>query len=141
MSTPQTPQPEQQQVAPGAPAAAPFEYAAASQAAAEAPKKGMGKKILGIVAVVVIGVAVKFGIGAVFGDDPVRAKAGDCAVVSGTDSKPEFKVVGCDDASANATVSRVVENSFDLDACGDGVAAIAQQKGSEKFVLCLTLKQ
>ncbi|WP_033217757.1 LppU/SCO3897 family protein [Kitasatospora phosalacinea] len=140
MSTPQTPQHEQQ-VAPGAPATAPFEYAAAAQTAAEAPKKGRAKKIIGFVAVVVVIAAVKFGIGEFFGDDPVRAKAGDCAVVSGTDSKPEFKVVGCDDASANATVSRVIENSFDLDACGDGVSAIAQQKGSEKFVLCLDLKR
>ncbi|GLW68577.1 hypothetical protein Kpho02_08760 [Kitasatospora phosalacinea] len=135
MSTPQTPQPESP-AAPAAPAA-PFEYAAA-QAAAAPKKGGKGKKVLAAVGTIALIVAVKVGVGSLFSDDPVRAKVGDCAVVAGTDKDPDFKVVGCDDAKANTKVSKVIDNSFDVNACGDDFVAIAQQKGTEKFVLCLT---
>ncbi|MCZ7461669.1 LppU/SCO3897 family protein [Streptomyces sp. WMMC940] len=106
-------------------------------APAPAPaKKSKVKKFLGVVALIVVAVVVKLGIGYVF-DAPVRAETGDCVKVTGEENNPEVETKGCDDKEANYKVVKVVENSFDVNACTVGEAALAQKWDADKFVLCL----
>ncbi|RKE20183.1 hypothetical protein [Streptomyces sp. TLI_171] len=140
MTTPQAPQDPTTQP----PAGVPFEYAQAQQAAAAAPKRGLGKKVLSVLGVVAVGLvilAVKLGIGYAMSDKPVHAKVGECVSVTGSDNDPKVETVGCGDAKATHEVSKIVDNSFDTNACGDEFDALAQQLGSDKFVLCLTPKK
>ncbi|MFB9364906.1 LppU/SCO3897 family protein [Kitasatospora sp. NPDC001664] len=143
MSTPQNPQ--GQPVPPsenGAPA--PFAYDAAIQAEAAKPKKSMGKKLLsllGILLVIVIVAVIKVAVRDAFTDGPVRAKVGDCVTVTGSENNPEVETVGCGESKATHTVSKVIDNTFDGNQCGDEFDALSQQLGSEKFVLCLTPKK
>ncbi|MDI9884894.1 hypothetical protein QMZ92_10945 [Streptomyces sp. HNM0645] len=121
---PQEPQfPEGQPIPGAAPAPAPA-------------KKSKVKKFLGVVALIVVAVVVKFGIGYLF-NAPVRAEAGDCVKVTGEENNPEVETKGCDDKDANYKVVKVVENSFDVNACTVGEAALAQKWDADKFVLCL----
>ncbi|MFF9865065.1 hypothetical protein ACIRD2_15225 [Streptomyces sp. NPDC093595] len=103
-----------------------------------APRKaGWGKKILRIVALIVVAVAVKLGISYFF-NSPVHAAAGDCVQVTGSDTDPKVETKECGDKDANYKVVKVVDNTFDVNACGTtGEAALAQQWDQEKFVLCL----
>lgn len=140
MTTPQAPQ---DPMTPP-PAGVPFQYAQAQQAAAAAPKRGAGKKLLSILGVVVVGIlvlGVKFGIGYLISDKPVHAKVGQCVSVTGSDNDPKVDTVDCGDSKATHEVSKVVDNTFDTNACGDEFDALAQQLGSDKFVLCLTPKK
>lgn len=121
-AAPQDPQFPQGQPVPGA-------------APAPAPKSKL-KKFLGVVVLIVVAVVVKLGIGYVF-DSPVRAEAGDCVRVTGEENNPEVETKKCDDKDANYKVVKVVENTFDVDACTVGEAALAQQWDADKFVLCL----
>lgn len=108
-------------------------------APAEPAKKkgGMGKKVLRIVALIVVAIMVKLGISYFF-NSPVHAEAGDCVSVTGSDTDPKVKTKECGDKDANYKVVKVVENTFDTNACGaTGEAALAQQWDQEKFVLCL----
>ncbi|MFF8845404.1 hypothetical protein ACF08N_22220 [Streptomyces sp. NPDC015127] len=106
-------------------------------AAPQPAKKSLARKFLGIVGLIVVALAVKFGIGYVFGDAPVRAEAGDCVKVTGPDDAPEVETKECGDKDANYKVVKVIENSFDVNACTVGEAALAQQWDADKFVLCL----
>ncbi|MEV7185911.1 hypothetical protein [Kitasatospora sp. NPDC093102] len=140
MTTPQSPQAPS---SPEAVAATPFPYAEAVQATAPAPKKSKRKKMLSvlgtlvlIVVVAIVKVAVKDAM-----NGPVRAKVGDCVQVTGSGDHPSVDTVGCDNSKATHTVSKVVEDTFDVNACGDGFDALAQQMDNEKFVLCLTPKK
>ena len=101
------------------------------------PKKSALKKILGVVAMIVVAVVVKLGIGYAFGDSPVRAEVGDCVQVTGAENNPEVETKGCGDADANYKVVKVVKDTFDTNACTVGEAALAQEWDAEKFVLCL----
>ncbi|MFF3324996.1 hypothetical protein [Streptomyces sp. NPDC002889] len=94
------------------------------------------KKFLGVVALIVVAVVVKLGVGYVF-DSPVRAEAGDCVKVTGPDNAPDVETKKCDDKEANYKVVKVVENTFDVNSCTVGEAALAQEWDAEKFVLCL----
>ncbi|KOU57311.1 hypothetical protein ACFWHQ_18990 [Streptomyces sp. NPDC060334] len=126
MSTPPSPQGEHTAPpAPGTPAPE-----------AAKPKGSKAKKFLRFVALVVVALVVKFGISYFF-NSPVRAEAGDCVKVTGSENSPEVETKGCDDKDANYKVLKVVENTFDTSACTVGEAALAQQWEQEKFVLCL----
>ncbi|WP_330296735.1 LppU/SCO3897 family protein [Streptomyces sp. NBC_00503] len=115
----------------------PVSPAAPFEAAAPAKKGGKGKKILRVVALIVVAGLVKFGISYFF-FGPVQAKAGDCVSVTGSDTNPKVSTKDCGDKDANFKVVKVIDNTFDLNACGGtGEAALAQQWKSEEFVLCL----
>ncbi|MFD7447170.1 hypothetical protein [Streptomyces sp. NPDC059909] len=133
MTTPPAPQtPGPQQVPPpadgfGAPVAPP----------APKPKAGKGKKVLRVVALIVAAVVVKFGISYFF-NSPVHAEAGECVQVTGSDTDPKVSTKECGDKDANFEVVKVIDDTFDVNACGkNGEAALAQQWDQEKFVLCL----
>ncbi|MFF8534066.1 hypothetical protein ACN6K9_003307 [Streptomyces sp. SAS_267] len=100
-------------------------------------KESKLKKVLGVVVLIVIAVVVKLGIGYVFDDSPVRAEVGDCVKVTGSENNPDVETKGCDDKDANYKVLKVVENTFDVNACKVGEAALAQEWDADKFVLCL----
>ncbi|MCX5391155.1 hypothetical protein ABZY68_04890 [Streptomyces sp. NPDC006482] len=123
MTTPSAPlTPEQQPVAP------------------EAPSKG--KKILkkvGAVLVAIVAVlAWKLGVPYLTGEAPVHAKAGECVTVTGPENDPKVDTVDCAAGKADTfKVAKVIDNTFDLDKCGEEFAALAQQLESDKFVLCL----
>ncbi|MFF3415447.1 hypothetical protein ACFYW9_12205 [Streptomyces sp. NPDC002698] len=126
-AAPQDPQPSPfpEQPVPGAAPAAP------------APaRESKLKKVLGVVVLIVVAVVVKLGIGYVF-DSPVRAEVGDCVKVTGAENDPDVETKSCDDKDANYKVLKVVENTFDTNACTVGEAALAQQWDADKFVLCL----
>ncbi|WP_405012437.1 hypothetical protein [Kitasatospora sp. NBC_01539] len=134
-------QPAPGQPAPGyaSPGQLPGGYAQAVPPAA--PKKGKAKKIIAGVITFVVIIGVKVAVGDLLSDDPVHAKPGQCVKVSGSDNNPDVKTLDCGDAAANYKVLSVVDNSFDPQACEsvEGyTAGLAQQLGSEKFVLCLT---
>ncbi|MFD8479135.1 hypothetical protein [Kitasatospora sp. NPDC059673] len=143
MATPQPPQTPQPPVAPGAGESASFQYGQAAPAPV-APKRGMGKKLLsavGILVVIVVVAIVKVGLRDMLSDKPVHAKVGECVSVTGSDNDPKVDTVGCGDSKATHTVEKVIDNSFDTHACGPEFDALGQQLGSDKFVLCLTPKK
>jgi hypothetical protein len=87
----------------------------AAQPEQPAPKKkGLPKWLTGIIAAVVVaGGVLAFNY---FTNDVAQAKAGDCAKVSGTETKPEYSAVACDSADANAVVGKAMSNTSE--ACG-----------------------
>ncbi|MGW8765372.1 LppU/SCO3897 family protein [Streptomyces sp. NPDC055815] len=109
------------------------------QPAAPAKKGGkLLKKVGGIVVAIVVAVAVKLGLPHLTGDAPVHAEAGECVTVTGPDNDPKVDTVDCSSGKADLfKVVKVVDNTFDLNKCGDELSALAQQLGSDKFVLCL----
>ncbi|MER5207816.1 hypothetical protein [Streptomyces sp. NPDC002825] len=115
---------------------APF---APEQPAAPAKKGGaLLKKVGGIVVAIVVAVAVKLGLPHLTGDAPVHAEAGECVTVTGPDNDPKVDTVDCSSGKADLfKVVKVIDNTFDLNKCGDELSALAQQLGSDKFVLCL----
>ncbi|MFE9215470.1 LppU/SCO3897 family protein [Streptomyces lavendulae] len=140
MTTPQNPQ---AQPSSEAFAATPFPYGEAIQEAAAAPKKSKRKKVLsllGTLALIIVLAIVKVAIGEAI-NGPVHAKVGDCVTVTGSANNPSVDTVGCGDGKATHTVSKVVDDTFDINVCGDGFDALAQQLDNEKFVLCLTPKK
>ncbi|MFJ3925291.1 hypothetical protein [Streptomyces sp. NPDC090022] len=126
MSTP--PSPQDENATPQAPVTPAPE--------APKPKGGKARKALSVLALIVAAVVVKVGVSYFF-NAPVRAEAGDCVKVTGSDTNPDVETKGCDDKDANYKVLKVVENTFDTNACTVGEAALAQQWEQEKFVLCL----
>ncbi|MET9899125.1 hypothetical protein [Streptomyces sp. NPDC006446] len=124
---------------PQSPQGGPIPEAAPAPATAPAPapaKKSKLKKFLTVVVMIVVAVAVKLGIGYVF-NSPVRADVGDCVKVTGSENNPDVETKGCDDADANYKVVKVVKDTFDVNACTVGEAALAQEWDADKFVLCL----
>ncbi|MFF0479320.1 hypothetical protein [Streptomyces sp. NPDC004284] len=99
----------------------------------------MLKKVGGVVVAIIVAVAVKLGIPYLTGDAPVHAKAGDCVTVSGPENDPKVDSVDCSSGKADLyKVVKVVDNTFDLDKCGEvGEVGLAQQWDADKFVLCL----
>ncbi|WP_405854121.1 hypothetical protein OG361_16030 [Streptomyces sp. NBC_00090] len=130
MTTPSAPlTPEQQPAAPAAPEAP------------AAPSKG--KKILrkvgGVLVAIVAVLAWKFGVPYLTGEAPVHAEAGECVTVTGPDNDPKVDTVDCASGKADLfKVEKVIDNTFDVNKCGEEFAALAQQLKSDKFVLCLT---
>ncbi|MFI0960473.1 hypothetical protein ACH4S8_03465 [Streptomyces sp. NPDC021080] len=104
---------------------------------ASAPaKESKLRKVLGVVVLIVVAVVVKLGIGYLF-NSPVHAEVGDCVRVTGSENNPDVETKGCDDKDANYKVLKVVENTFDINSCTVGEAALAQEWDNDKFVLCL----
>ncbi|MFD0150173.1 LppU/SCO3897 family protein [Streptomyces sp. NPDC055721] len=129
MTTPSAPHtPEQQPAAFGAPEAP------------QAPSKGKQilKKVGGVLVAIVAVLAWKFGVPYLTGEAPVHAEAGECVTVTGPDNDPKVDTVDCSAGKADTfKVTKVVEDTFDVNACGKDVTALAQQLESLKFVLCL----
>ncbi|MFF5639679.1 hypothetical protein [Streptomyces sp. NPDC012825] len=126
MTTPPAPFTPEQQPAPG-------------QQPAPA-KKGSAilKKIGGVVVAIIVAVAVKLGLPHLTGDAPVHAEAGECVTVTGPENDPKIDTVDCSSGKSDLfKVVKVNDNTFDLNSCGEGRAALAQQLDSDKFVLCL----
>ncbi|MFF5976533.1 hypothetical protein ACFY7C_34020 [Streptomyces sp. NPDC012769] len=126
-----TPQPSDPFAAtPGAPEQAP---------APEKKKGGLLKKIGGFVVLVIVAVAVKLGLPHLTGDAPVHAKVGECVTVTGPDDAPKVDTQDCSSGKADLfKVAQVHEGTFDLNKCDQNkYSALAQQLGSDKFVLCL----
>lgn len=82
-----------------------------------APKKKPNVVVRILTAVVGIAVAalVVYGIN-YFTSDAAQTKAGDCASLTGTTTKPEFKTVACGAAEANYTVAKVLGGT--KESCG-----------------------
>ncbi|MER7949014.1 hypothetical protein ABTY59_16660 [Streptomyces sp. NPDC096079] len=96
------------------------------------------KKVGGVVVAIVVAVAVKLGLPYLTGDAPVHAKAGECVTVSGPDNDPKVDTVDCSSGKADLfKVVKVIDDTFDVNKCGEQLSALAQQLDSDKFVLCL----
>jgi hypothetical protein len=104
--------------------------------AAAPPKKDKLKKFLGVAVMIIVVLAVKLSIGYVF-NSPVHTDVGDCVKVTGSENNPDVETKGCDDKGANYKVVKVVDDTFDINACTVGEAALAQEWDADKFVLCL----
>ncbi|MEV4631563.1 hypothetical protein AB0J90_35370 [Micromonospora sp. NPDC049523] len=125
-------------------------------------KKGPIKKIVSVLAVIVVAVAVKFGAGAVLGgeDKAAEAKVGDCLaslpeVAEGEEkSAPNAKVVECTSTEAAYNVVGRVENQTQEQASNttecDQYAAEGEEyytyysipaTGGTGYVLCLKPKK
>ncbi|MFB7866278.1 hypothetical protein [Streptomyces sp. NPDC056069] len=124
-----TPPPSDPFAAQGAPAPAP----------APQKKGGVLKKIGGFVVLVIVAVAVKVGLPHLTGDAPVHAKVGECVTVSGAENDPKVDTKDCTSGVKDLfKVAAVHEDTFDLNKCDETkYSALAQQLGSDKFVLCL----
>ncbi|MBC6446940.1 LppU/SCO3897 family protein [Actinokineospora xionganensis] len=92
---------------------APAPYVPAEEPAPK--KKSIGVKILSYIvgAIVVAGLVYGFNY---FSSDAAQAKAGECASVTGTTAKPDFKVVDCGAAEANYTIGKVLGSTSEK--CG-----------------------
>jgi hypothetical protein len=81
----------------------------------EPKKKSVVVRILTAVVGIVVAGLVVYGIN-YFTSDVAQSKAGDCASLTGTTTKPEFKTVDCGAAEANYTVARVLGSTSE--SCG-----------------------
>jgi hypothetical protein len=80
-----------------------------TQQPAPKKKKGLPKWLTGIIAAVVVaGGVLAYNY---FTNDVAQAKAGDCAKVTGTESKPEYAAVACDAADVNVTVAKALSST------------------------------
>jgi hypothetical protein len=99
------------------------------------PKRGKGlpRWVIALIAIVVLGAggyAFNY-----FTSDVAQAKAGDCAKVSGTKSKPDYTAVPCDSADANYIVGKSLSSSG---TCGGDYDEYIQTGGRGPSVkLCL----
>jgi hypothetical protein len=109
-SAPQYPNGPQYQGAPQ------YQNAPQPQQIPPAPKKkGIVARILtAIIGIVVAGVVI-YGIN-YFTSDAAQSKAGDCASLTGTTTKPDFKTVDCGAAEANYTIGKVLGSTSE--SCG-----------------------
>ncbi|MEU5219109.1 hypothetical protein AB0G79_23330 [Streptomyces sp. NPDC020807] len=106
--------------------------------AAPSKKSAILKKVGGVLVAIVAVLAWKFGVPYLTGEAPVHAEAGECVTVTGPDNDPDVATVDCGAGKADTfKVVKVIEDTFDLNKCGDDVSALAQQLESMKFVLCL----
>ncbi|MFF8608775.1 hypothetical protein ACF06X_22850 [Streptomyces sp. NPDC015346] len=132
MTTPTPVTPEQPAV--------PGEPIAPAEPTAPAKKKGKVLKTLGsIVVAIAVVLFWKLGLPHIMGTAPVHAKAGECVTVTGPDNDPKVDSKPCGEKAADLyKVVKVIDNTFDVDKCGDvSEVALAQQLESDKFVLCL----
>ncbi|MER7458313.1 hypothetical protein [Micromonospora sp. NPDC126480] len=147
------PAPDAPQAQPGVPAPPP---------APEPAKKSGGKKVLGIVGAIVVGlviVGLKFGVGSLLNqDETAEAKAGDCIAelpkVTGTEAKKVdgAKVVECTSTDAAYEVVGRVDGQTEAQAregaaCDqfftegqEGWVFSSIEPGKTGYLLCLTKK-
>ncbi|MFI9815214.1 LppU/SCO3897 family protein [Saccharothrix variisporea] len=74
---------------------------------AQKKKPSVVVRILTSIAGLVVAALVIYGFN-YFTSDAAQTKAGDCASVTGTQSKPDYKTVACGAAEANYTVGKVL---------------------------------
>lgn len=85
-----------------------FQNAPQAEQIPPAPKKkSVFVRILAAIAGLVVAGVVIYGFNYLT-SDAAQSKAGDCASLTGTTTKPEFKTVDCGSAEANYTVGRVL---------------------------------
>ncbi|MGW2930939.1 LppU/SCO3897 family protein [Streptomyces sp. NPDC001156] len=108
------------------------------------PSKRGGKKalrIVGIIAVIVIGAAVKFGIGFWFSEtDAETTSVGSCMHNDGTDNNADLKEVDCSSSDAQYKVVQKFDGSSDENKCQnvkDASISYIQSGGGHDVVLCL----
>lgn len=85
-----------------------------AQFAPQPRKKGFPKWLISVIVLLVIGggfYAFNY-----FTNDAAQAKAGDCAKVSGTKSKPNYDSIGCDSADATHVVGKALSKTSE--SCG-----------------------
>ncbi|GAA3848034.1 hypothetical protein GCM10022243_12660 [Saccharothrix violaceirubra] len=113
-----------------------FNQAPAAQVPQEPKKRGVLGRILsaliGIAVVAAVGYGIKY-----FTSDAAQTKAGDCASLTGTTSKPEYKTVDCGAAEANYIVGKALNTSEKCD--GDYDEYIETGRGPQTR-LCLVPK-
>lgn len=96
-------------------------------------RTGIGRRLIGVVVLLVL-------IGGYFAfryltDDVATAKVGDCAAVTGTKSKPDYKAASCDAPEATYVVARSLSTG---DTCGGDYDEYYETgKGSTQTKLCL----
>ncbi|QTR05485.1 hypothetical protein J7S33_13290, partial [Saccharothrix algeriensis] len=78
-------------------------------------KKSLPVRILSAVAGLIVAGLVVYGIN-YFTSDAAQSKAGDCASLTGTSTKPEFKTVDCGTAEANYSIAKVLGSTGE--SCG-----------------------
>ncbi|MEU9133362.1 hypothetical protein AB0D08_35615 [Kitasatospora sp. NPDC048540] len=102
-------------------------------------KKGLKSALIGVVAVVVAAGLALFAAAYFMKDQPASAKAGDCVHNSGSDTKPDVKVVDCKSANADLKVLKVVHSSNEQECdTEDGVEfTYTEERRSSIFILCL----
>jgi len=100
-----------------------------------APKSSIGKRILTyIVGLIVVGGA--FYAFNYFTSDVAQAKVGDCAVVSGPTSAPQYKVVDCASAEATYTIGQAL--GLNESCANDDYAQISESgRRGPKTKLCI----
>ncbi|WP_371497720.1 hypothetical protein OG871_17370 [Kitasatospora sp. NBC_00374] len=129
MTTPPTPEAQDQAAYPQDPAAV-----------AEPPKKRRaGKILLGLLGAVVVLVAAVVAIGFAVKDDPSIAEVGNCVHNAGSDTKPNVSIVDCGAANADFKVLKVVQGKDDkeCEAVEGFEAAYSEESSSDSFILCL----
>jgi hypothetical protein len=108
-----------------------------TQQPAPKKRKGLPKWLTGIIAAVVVG-------GGVlaynhFTNDVAQAKAGECAKVTGTESKPDYSAVACDSADANVIVAKALASTSE--SCnGDYLEFTTTSRRGPDAKLCLMPK-
>ena len=100
-----------------------------------APKKSsIGKRILTYVVGLLVAVGAIYAFN-YLSSDVAQAKAGDCAVITGTSTSPEYKPVDCGAAEANYVVAKAGGTS---EVCGTDYDEYTQtQRRGPKTKLCL----
>ncbi|MDQ3579074.1 MAG: hypothetical protein M3443_16070 [Actinomycetota bacterium] len=95
------------------------------------PKKGLPKWAVSLIGIVVVGggfYAYNY-----FTDDAVQAKAGECASITGTGSKVEYKAADCGSGEANYKIEKVLDSG----SCGEEFAEYTQTGSGANVTLCL----
>ncbi len=105
-------------------------------------KKNIAVRILTYVAGLVVAGLVIYGFN-YFTSDAAQSKAGDCASLTGTTTKPDFKTVDCGAAEANYTIAKVLGSTSEK--CGgeyyDEYTERARRGPDSKLCLIPTLKE
>lgn len=104
-----------------------------------APKKqSVVRRIAGVIVGLVVAAGAVYAFN-YFSSDAAQTKAGDCASVTGTSSKPEYATVGCDAPEANYVVGKVLGGKGE--SCGENYDTYTEtaRRGPDS-TLCLMPK-
>ncbi|BBC34680.1 hypothetical protein SGFS_059740 [Streptomyces graminofaciens] len=129
---------------PGQPGAPQQPYAPFPGQGAPVPPPAKSKKLvrfLGIVVVVIVGLAVKFGIGWFMGQtDAETTSVGACMHNDGTNTTPDLNEVDCSDSGAEYKVVEKFDDTSDSTKCEsvkEAELSYYQVGGGHNVVLCL----
>ncbi|MBW4718957.1 LppU/SCO3897 family protein [Saccharothrix obliqua] len=105
-------------------------------------KKSLVVRILTTLAGIVVAALVVYGFN-YFTSDAAQSKAGECASLTGTPSKPDFKTVDCGSSEANYTIGKVLGSLSE--SCGtdyyDEYTETARRGPDSKLCLVPNLKE